>query len=79
MPVDGHVDVCASLPRDLDTICKLSISANVAVPQDGIRIFSLALQHLDAIAERNSAVAAKTDDLERVCIFEETAAASLSS
>lgn len=77
VPVDSHLDVCASLCRDFDAISLLYSSANVSVLEEPSDVFSLALQSPNAIAGCDAAVAAKAVALERVCLVEETVAASL--
>lgn len=59
-PVDFHIDALASPPQGFDAIRELRRLAGVAVPEEGSDIFIFALQNLNAIMERDSAVAAKT-------------------
>lgn len=77
MYLDSQVDARASFRREFDAICELGRSASDAVPEDASRVLSSALQNLNAITERNSAVAAKAEALKPVQVVEETAAVSL--
>lgn len=77
VPAYAHVDIRASLRRDLNAIRKLCHSASSTVLVDSGRVLSLALQHLDSMKERESAVSAKAEALVRVHVVEETDAASL--
>lgn len=76
-PVDPHMDVQASHRRDFNASRELCNSSNVDLTEDTGCVFSLALQKLTAILERNFAVTVIADDLKRVHIFEEIAAVSL--
>lgn len=67
VPVDSHVNVCANHSRYVDAIREVCCSANVAVLADASEVFSLALQNLDAIMKRPSAVASMTVARECVC------------
>lgn len=77
MPVDPHIGVWASLRRDIDAIRELWRSPFVAVPEDGRGVFSLAIQNLNAVSNRDSAVPAKAEELERVRFVAKPAAALL--
>lgn len=79
MPIKSQVDVPASFRSDLDAICKLSRSANIAMPENVISVLILALQSLNAIMERKSAVIIRADKLERLHFVEETSVAWLAS
>lgn len=78
MPVDSHIDICASLRWDLNTVREQCRLPNVAVPEQDSVVLSFALQNLNFITKRNSGAASKSMTLERVLVVEETAAASLS-
>lgn len=75
----SHVEVHARHCRVLHAISELCRSATVAIPQDAIDVFSLALQNLNAIMECTFAMVSKAEALERVRVVEETATASLAS
>lgn len=45
VPVDSHFDFRASLPQKFDAICKLSRSANDAVPEIANGVFGLGIQN----------------------------------
>lgn len=60
VPVDSHVDFCACFRWDFDTTPDVYRSAKAAVPEDDSGAFSLTLQNLNGITERNSTVDAKS-------------------
>lgn len=74
-PVESLVNAMASFCPVLEAICQLCGSVDVAVPEDGAGVFSLALQNSNIITEHESAVAVKPVALECGCIVEKTAAA----
>lgn len=71
---DSHVDIRAGLFQDIEAICMLCRSDNVAEPEGGSVPFCLALQNLKAITESHFAVSVRNAALECVQIVKQTVA-----
>lgn len=64
-PFNSHADICASLYSDFDAISRLKRLADVAVSEDGSRVFSSAFAEPKAITEPNTSVASEAAASER--------------